>query len=135
MNQTFGAGFTEENIETNLNAGLDKILEMCCSPCGVYKKEACNDYSCDGCKAWWDKEYEPQKEIQQWISVEDRLPELHTPVIGWVKLSIFSDYQMVVVERLMHGWSHIANSQFITAITHWMPLPELPKEFDNESSI
>ena len=47
MNDTFNAEFTEENIS------------KACSPCGALKLSefGCKNFDCDGCKAWWDKEY------------------------------------------------------------------------------
>lgn len=49
MNETFNAGFTKENIIKG------------CSPCGSLKfhEYACKQFSCEGCEAWWDKEWVP----------------------------------------------------------------------------
>lgn len=47
MNATFGAGFSKENMKTR------------CSPCGAMKKAeyGCSRFFCEGCVAWWQKEY------------------------------------------------------------------------------
>lgn len=75
--------------------------------------------------------------INQWISVEERLPELPeaeycyedvlVAVKGW-KRAVEMRYERTVirgkrVERWKY-WDRIFNLR----ITHWMPLPEAPKE-------
>ena len=55
-----------------------------------------------------------------WISVKDRLPEIGA------KCLVYADGKMTVAK-------HIAHNEWITGIffpvpTHWMPLPEPPKE-------
>ena len=58
--------------------------------------------------------------FQQWIPVTERLPERGQEVIafsgGYLKPTVFS----------YHFWSEEFNSW--TGITHWMPMPEMPKE-------
>lgn len=64
--------------------------------------------------------------VQEWISVEDRLPENICPVL-------------VVLEGLntvFNGWYHdgkwltvgTGTRQFTQKVTYWMPLPQPPKE-------
>ena len=55
-----------------------------------------------------------------WISVKDRLPKIGA------KCLVYADGKMTVAK-------HIANNDWITGVwfpvpTHWMPLPEPPKE-------
>lgn len=66
-----------------------------------------------------------------WISVEDRLPDRHpAKFINWSKKVL------VVVKRgrecctYIDEYSHIYNTWrvFGDKVTHWMPIPELPKE-------
>lgn len=55
----------------------------------------------------------------EWISVSDRLPEIGKPVLGSE-----GDNRMTV-------WvinSHEEYPLFSGYVTHWMPLPEPPKE-------
>lgn len=67
-----------------------------------------------------------EAKVPRWISVEERLPEAHKNVlvymtnpIGWWKVEIdWMDEQ---------GWVCSADTEWHT-ITHWMPLPEVPKE-------
>lgn len=60
-----------------------------------------------------------------WISVKDRLPNNSQPeeyiVVnsGKVQLDIYLDGMWIT-------------PHMVKQITHWMPLPELPKEYQNE---
>lgn len=70
----------------------------------------------------------------EWISVEDRLPEVRVDVVWWCK---FHDTVWIPVS----GWIN-KNKAIITPtnqteykygaekrkVTYWMPLPEPPKE-------
>jgi len=82
-----------------------------------------------------------QKELialkPQWISVEDRLPELDLPVLlltevdgvitGWRDLgdTEFSDYRWVIGNSNFM-WDEAYNLNDLE-ITHWMPLPPSPE--------
>lgn len=63
-----------------------------------------------------------------WISVEDELPELAT-------LALVYD----AVSGKMAVARYIANNQwvlpaFFPTVTHWAPLPEAPKEVDDDDT-
>lgn len=71
--------------------------------------------------------------VQEWISVDDRLPEN------------IANRVLVVCER-SNGvfyahyekpfWINLETDKpFISTVTHWMPLPELPKENDYGNQI
>lgn len=63
-------------------------------------------------------ELERIREARRWIPVEERLPETRDPVLTlWV-----SGMQSVKQYDAQHGWNTGAQ------VTHWMPLPEPPKE-------
>ena len=63
-------------------------------------------------------ELERIREARRWIPVEERLPETRDPVLTlWV-----SGTQSVKQHDEKHGWNTGAQ------VTHWMPLPELPKK-------
>lgn len=67
--------------------------------------------------------------IPRWISVEERLPDKGNVVLAMWKGEIaFARY---TPHRL--GWYNLA-SQYDSpnAVTHWMPLPEPPKEETTE---
>lgn len=86
------------------------------------KKVVSQCISSDYCRGWNDA----VDAMPRWISVEERLPEAHKNVlvyvtnpIGWWNVEIdWMDEQ---------GWVCSADSEWHT-ITHWMPLPEPPKE-------
>ena len=81
-----------------------------------------------------------------WISVKDRLPEKQIPVL--VHIKPYSDNEEDYIEHVgMAYYTHSANGGFwagtdgnmygaigiIHEPTHWMPLPEPPKEDDDET--
>jgi uncharacterized protein YaeQ len=65
--------------------------------------------------------------LNNWISVRTRLPDRNTNVLAWIKCGT-SEY--VFIETASgdpsecSGWKHYNKDQ----VTHWMPLPEPPKE-------
>lgn len=86
------------------------------------KKVVSQCINSDYCRGWNDA----VDEMPRWIPVEERLPDAHkcvlvhvTNPIGWWNTEI--DWMDE------HGWVCSADSEWHT-ITHWMPLPEPPKE-------
>lgn len=80
----------------------------------------------------------------EWISVKDRLPEI-------VKLVLVTDGKATFYGWLMQGTTRTADGEYVkmwvvpfrqfedawyienrSPIAHWMPLPEPPKEADND---
>lgn len=54
-------------------------------------------------------------DVSEWISVKDRLPEDDSPVIYW--------------SEILGDLGISCKSDFYSdCTTHWMPLPEAPKE-------
>ena len=70
--------------------------------------------------------------VQEWISVKDRLPEesgkhlVFGRTFGNKKPQIWI-CECISIGRVM-GWCNSAKNP---VVTHWMPLPEPPKEVDN----
>lgn len=64
--------------------------------------------------------------IQQWISVEERLPEPFVSVLGYCPEC---DPLPPVHEVYMNGFGLWCSAQVygMGEVTHWMPLPEPPK--------
>lgn len=58
----------------------------------------------------------------EWISVNDRLPEYERPVLGYD-----SEIEMVDIVNYISG-KFFDLDGIQTDVTHWMPLPEPPKE-------
>lgn len=80
--------------------------------------------------------------LPRWISVEDRLPEDYVHVLIYAIDKVCKDWQIArtFYTHKMHGsqiggwvqpWQCF-NTRF--QITHWMPLPQPPKEEGNETS-
>ena len=72
----------------------------------------------------------------KWISVKDRMPDAFQPVIVHVRHTekwrntMLTDLPWHVVEEdiwLGDKWSNNADDD-IHEVTHWMPMPEPPKE-------
>ena len=62
-----------------------------------------------------------------WISAEDRLPEAGGYVVCIAKRNPFSRFMPMVARIEKNGWVNPITEQYISEVTHWMPLPELPK--------
>ena len=79
----------------------------------------------------------------RWVSVEERLPEHGTDVLVLTAPGTLSLGQNCVVAEYIHPRMEKSgvfinfyagyDDKNILAVTHWMPLPELPKEDENEA--
>lgn len=65
--------------------------------------------------------------VQEWIPVKDRLPEAGEYVVCIAKRNPFSMFMPMVARIKKNGWVNPITEQYISEVTHWMPLPELPK--------
>ena len=65
--------------------------------------------------------------VQEWISVKDRLPEAGGYVVCIAKRNPFSRFMPMVARIDKNGWVNPITEQYISEVTHWMPMPELPK--------
>ena len=67
--------------------------------------------------------------IGGWISVKDRLPEKETEYICWFGDYPLGAFAMVCRWNKIKGafWCYSDNAKW-AFVTHWMPLPEPPKE-------
>lgn len=74
----------------------------------------------------------PDKNVGEWISVEERLPEFGERVLVCGRIDDFGDepeYGIDIAYRYHAGVEHIDfywDSTF--DVTHWMPLPVHPQE-------
>ena len=76
--------------------------------------------------------------VPKWISVKDRLPNPSTYVLALTAPGALSVGQNVIVADYIHPKSEdhgvfvIAYTNYddkdIVPVTHWMPMPEMPKE-------
>ena len=65
--------------------------------------------------------------VQEWISVKDRLPEAGGYVVCIAKRNPFSGFMPMVARIEKKGWVNPITEQYISEVTHWMPLPQPPK--------
>ena len=65
--------------------------------------------------------------VQEWVSVEDRLPEVGGYVVCIAKRNPFSRFMPMVARIGKHGWVEPMTEQYISEVTHWMPMPNPPK--------
>ena len=68
--------------------------------------------------------------VQEWISVKDRLPEDGEYVVCIAKRNPFSMFMPMVARIKKNGWVNPITEQYISEVTHWIPLPEPPKRGD-----
>ena len=66
--------------------------------------------------------------VQEWISVEDELPEVGGYVVCIAKRNPFSRFMPMVARIEKNGWVNPITEQYISEVTHWMPLNDPPKE-------
>ena len=65
--------------------------------------------------------------VQEWIPVEDRLPEVGGYVVCIAKRNPFSRFMPMVARIEKNGWVNPITEQYISEVTHWMPMPNPPK--------
>ena len=65
--------------------------------------------------------------VQEWISVKDRLPEAGGYAVCIAKRNPFSRFMPMVAIIKKNGWVNPITEQYISEVTHWMPLPDPPK--------
>ena len=65
--------------------------------------------------------------VQEWVSVNDRLPAAGGYVVCIAKRNPFSRFMPMVARIEKNGWVNPITEQYISEITHWMPLPQPPK--------
>ena len=66
--------------------------------------------------------------VQEWISVNDRVPEAGGYVVCIAKRNPFSRFMPMVARIKKNGWVNPITEQYISEVTHWMPLPDPPEE-------
>ena len=65
--------------------------------------------------------------VQEWISVDDRLPEAGGYVVCIAKRNPFSRFMPMVARIEKNGWVNPITEQYISEVTHWMPISQPPK--------
>lgn len=74
-----------------------------------------------------------QPTVSGWISVKDRLPDEETEYLCWFGDYYFGAFARVCRWNKIRGafWCYSDNAKW-PFVTHWMPLPEPPKEDDED---
>ena len=62
--------------------------------------------------------------VQEWIPVDDRLPEVGGYVVCIAKRNPFSRFMPMVARIEKNGWVNPITEQYISEVTHWMPIPQ-----------
>ena len=125
-------GRTPEEIITGLKC------EVACHKCAYRDHNFMKDNSCS---------YYVEQDIialiehleaqrPKWISVKERLPEDCKDVLVWAVYHEETGRNWSLIEIDAHckgiGWENTADPD-VREATHWMPLPEPPKEENNET--
>ena len=112
-------GGTEMDVREKLVELLLQEDDVCessdCKYCGV--KGSCGYYRTA------DRLIANGVTVQEWIPVNDRLPEVGRYVVCIAKRNPFSRFMPMVARIEKNGWVNPITEQYISEVTHWMPLP------------
>ena len=101
---------------------------IACSQCKNRGKDA---EKCRKCRCEIESGFEVDP-LNGWIPVTERLPDAHRTYLCRYGFNTFPDYLMtgcldwIMFDKHPH-WQHETTGLFVT---HWMPLPEAPKEVE-----
>ena len=65
--------------------------------------------------------------VQEWIPVYDELPGVGGYVVCIAKRNPFSRFMPMVARIEKNGWVNPITEQYISEVTHWIPMPAPPK--------
>ena len=65
--------------------------------------------------------------VNEWVSVEDGLSDVDGYVVCIAKRNPFSRFIPMVARIEKNGWVNPITEQYISEVTHWIPLPQPPK--------
>lgn len=111
----------------------------CCADCAYYsmKKHRCTRATDEGKptdRFYADCPLPTVTKPQGWISVKDRLPEIRHAVLGYTPFHENIWAITLHEDGCWYFW-HPGTSKYdpdwYGPITHWMPMPEKPKEEEN----
>lgn len=117
----------EELVKALLYCGNGGDCDSCCHPCHGEHGEF--EWRCLGpllLRAATQierdrKEIAAMRETQRWISVTEKTPEYDMP-----QLALNADGDALIANYAYGEWFDTWGQD--VEVTHWMPLPELPKE-------
>jgi hypothetical protein len=119
---------------------IEEMARLICEGCadhGDCKYDIC-DMILDEANRLYNAGYRKQSE---WISVEERLPELNGNIRTWGELKIQPSVRVLCACKQKSGRVFVKEGFYemwgssvvwkipgsIDSVTHWMPLPEAPK--------
>lgn len=97
---------------------------------GMHCDNGCaDDGRVERCFTWQVHTYieELEKQLPRWISVEERLPEWREDVAIIIRDGD-SNYLRIGWVRKTGEWMQAGLGNIEGKVTHWMPLPDAPKE-------
>ena len=65
--------------------------------------------------------------VQEWVSVDGKMPEAGRYVVCIAKRNPFSRFMPMVARIEKNGWVNPITEQYISEVTHWQPMPQPPK--------
>ena len=93
-----------------------------CDDCQYsYSKNGQESRMCKICEYTYFRE----RKQSEWISVDERLPEENTEVLIYCKTN--NDKEVFFVDKIRYFRGIAIWQVWSGKVTHWMPLPELPK--------
>ena len=113
----------------NVREKLVELLNTNACPSPFICDPACRYYGLGDCFPERFADYLIAKgvTVQEWISVKDRLPEAGGYVVCIAKRNPFSRFMPMVARIEKNGWVNPITEQYISEVTHWMPLTVPPK--------
>lgn len=121
-------GRTAEEIKK----GLRHCQTVCLEDCPYYR----TGIKCSECTVYLSRDalaliQHLEAKVPKWISVEERLPVSYGTYLTTIRCPKGSWIETNIYERREERWEHDCgyHTEDVTEwITHWMPLPEPPKE-------
>ena len=96
---------------------------------GITVQEDCKECAeaTQNCIVKLQEQISELRSAHEWISVDDRLPEAGGYVVCIAKRNPFSRFMPMVARIEKNGWVNPITEQYISEVTHWMPIPQPPK--------
>lgn len=113
---------------------VELLSEKCMETCKQRKGYVCSVEECKRskekcCGFYADHLIANGVTVQEWISVDDRLPRNYTPVLAYIP-SLAQTMQQTVHECHIGAdgeWHSSTAPAYREGVTHWMPMPHPPK--------
>ena len=106
----------------------EKLMDIVCDATQINGCiHSCNHPPCAMVRGIVDALIENGVTVQEWISVKDRLPEDGEYVVCIAKRNPFSRFMPMVARIEKNGWANPITEQYISEVTHWIPMPQPPK--------